>query len=213
MINKTFEYQILNSLSPQKEALETKTFSLEIAEKAKYVVHRVIRTANKNHSQFSAFTKTKSEVRGGGRKPWKQKGTGRARAGSNRSPLWRGGGVIFGPKPRLVDAKINKKEKQLALRTLIFNKNKQFIIFNKFEFNQPKTVKFLEDLNIKNTTQRTLVISSTPNKNLQLSIRNLKNFEYILANSLNVVELTKANQIIADELSFQVIKDTYCGKI
>ena len=213
MTIKTFEYKILNNFSSENEVLETKFFSLDVADKAKYIVHRAIRTAIRNHAQFSAFTKTKSEVRGGGRKPWKQKGTGRARAGSIRSPLWRGGGVIFGPRPRIVYNKINKKEKQLALRTLIYNKNQQFIVFNNFDLKNSKTASFLQNFNMLNLEKQTLVILSKPNPNLQLSIRNLKNFEYILADQLNVFELAKASQIIVEELSFQVIKDIYCGKI
>ena len=87
MVIKTFEYQILNSINPKGDVLEKKSFPLIVADKAKYVVHRAIKTANRNRSQFTSSTKTRSEVNGGGRKPWKQKGTGRARAGSNRSPL------------------------------------------------------------------------------------------------------------------------------
>jgi len=109
MVIKTFEYTVLNSLTAKNEPLETKSFSLNVAEKAKYIVHRAIKTAAKNRSQFTSSTKTRSEVNGGGRKPWKQKGTGRARAGSKSSPLWKGGGVTFGPKPRDIIKKINKK--------------------------------------------------------------------------------------------------------
>ena len=122
MAIKTIEYSVLDSFSPTNETLNTQSFSLDVADKAKYVVHRAVKTAKANNVQLTRSTKTRSEVRGGGRKPWKQKGTGRARAGSSRSPLWRGGGVIFGPKPKVVTHKLNKKEFQLALRTLLFNK-------------------------------------------------------------------------------------------
>jgi len=212
MVIKTFEYTVLNSLTAKNEPLETKSFSLNVAEKAKYIVHRAIKTAAKNRSQFTSSTKTRSEVKGGGRKPWKQKGTGRARAGSKSSPLWKGGGVTFGPKPRDIIKKINKKEKQLALRTLLYNRHNQFLVFNQLEFTNPKTLNLLQNLKVMDKDEKTLIISSKPNKNLQLSIRNLKHFQYILANQLNLTELAKAKQIIIDESSFQVIKETYCNE-
>jgi large subunit ribosomal protein L4 len=210
MVIKTFEYQILNNFSSNVGTLEKKEFSLEVADKARYVIHRAIRTATRNHAQYTSSTKTKSEVRGGGRKPWKQKGTGNARAGSKRSPLWRGGGVTFGPKPRIVNNKINKKEKKLALRSLLFNKHTQMFVFNKFEIEEAKTTNFITKLGNLDKTKNTLVISSTPNVNLYKSIKNLEKFEYILANQLNVTDLAKANQIFIDDLSFDIIKETYC---
>lgn len=209
MVIKTFEYQILNSINPKGDVLEKKSFPLIVADKAKYVVHRAIKTANRNRSQFTSSTKTRSEVNGGGRKPWKQKGTGRARAGSNRSPLWRGGGVTFGPRPKAIVKKINKKEKQLALRTILFNRQNQFLVFNNLDLENAKTNTFLKNLVIDNS-KKTLIISSKPNLNLKLSVRNLKNFNYILADQLNVTDVAKAAQIIIDESSFQVIKELYC---
>ena len=107
MVIKTFEYTLLDESGATSG--EKKSFSLDVAEKAVYVVHRAVKTATKNRSQLTSSTKTRAEVSGGGRKPYKQKGTGRARAGSTRSPLWKGGGVTFGPKTRAVYKKINKK--------------------------------------------------------------------------------------------------------
>ncbi len=103
----------------QGEEVGQATLNLRVAkeESAKHIVHRSLRLQMANNRQGTASTKTRSEVRGGGRKPWRQKGTGRARAGSIRSPLWRGGGVIFGPKPRDYSHKMNRKEKRLALST------------------------------------------------------------------------------------------------
>ena len=97
--------------------------------KAVGLIHRIYLIQLKNRRKHTASTKTRSEVRGGGRKPWKQKGTGRARAGSIRSPLWKGGGVVFGPKPKQIKLKLNKKEKNLALTTLLVNKYKQTFVF------------------------------------------------------------------------------------
>lgn len=212
MVIKTFEYTVSDSNSLNNEAIKKDSFSLDVSEKAKYVVHRAIRTALKNKAQATSSTKTRSEVRGGGRKPWKQKGTGRARAGSNRSPLWRGGGVTFGPKPRVINKKINKKEKQLALRTLLYNRNEQLLVVNEFKFDEAKTSNFVKTFGNNNENKKVLFISSEPNKNLKLSLRNVKNFNYIQANQLNVTEIVKANKIIIDEKSFQVIKETYCDK-
>lgn len=213
MVIKTFEYSVLNGVLPQNNPTVLPVFSLEIANKATYVVHRALKIANLNNSQFSSSTKTKSEVRGGGRKPWKQKGTGNARSGSKRSPLWRGGGITFGPKPRVIYKKLNKKEKQLALRTLIYNKRNKFEVFEKFELTEIKTNNFLKNFNLISNTERILVISSKPNKNLQLSVQNCKNIQYMLANQMNITDLAKANKIIIDELSFNVIKELYCAKL
>jgi large subunit ribosomal protein L4 len=211
MTIKKFEYSIYNSSIPN-EILRKNFFSLKVADKAKYIVHRALKTEANNKTQYTSSTKTKDEVRGGGRKPWKQKGTGRARSGSSRSPIWRGGGITFGPRPKLVYNKINKKEKNLALTTLIYNKQNQFLVLDNLELKDCKTINFLKMCNIFNLTltEKILIILKEPNKNLQLSLRNLSNFEYILANQLNLTEITKANKIILDEKAFEIIKETYC---
>lgn len=213
MVIKIFEYTLLNNFSKEFETIEKKSFLLNIAYKATYLVHRTIKIANKNKSQFTSSTKTKSEVQGGGHKPWKQKGTGNARAGSNRSPLWRGGGITFGPKPRFVSKKINKKEKQLALRTIIYNKNiyQKFNIYDKIDIENEQTKLFLKFFNRINKNKRILVILSKLDTNLRLSIQNYKNFNYIFANQLNIFELIKANLIILDKISLKIIKETYCA--
>jgi large subunit ribosomal protein L4 len=221
MASKTFKYKVLNNVSQPTRTFSNlfsenkeKKISFDVAEKAKYLVHHALKIAISNNTQFTSSTKTKSEVRGGGRKPWKQKGTGRARAGSNRSPLWRGGGVIFGPKMRIINKKINKKEKQLALRTILYNKQKEISIFKKFELKKPKTSNVIDNFSKIdfNLNQKNLIISSEPNKNLKLAIQNLKNCEYLLANQLNIESLIKAEKIIIDEISLQIIQEMYCGK-
>nr|YP_010197626.1 ribosomal protein L4 [Gracilaria flabelliformis subsp. simplex]UAD86042.1 ribosomal protein L4 [Gracilaria flabelliformis subsp. simplex] len=178
-----------------------------------YVLHRALTqqlTKNRN-----AHTKTRSEVRGGGRKPWKQKGTGRARAGSNRSPLWRGGGVIFGPRTKKHKNKINKKEKQLALRILIENKFKNTIITEDFinKLKKPNTkaiVNSLKKYNLDtNITNNILIIVSKKSDNLYLSTRNLKNVELLNANHINIISLLKANQILINKDALNIINKTY----
>ena len=122
------------------------------------LIHRAYLTQIKNSRKYLASTKTKSEVRGGGKKPWKQKGTGNARAGSSRSPLWKGGGVTFGPKPRSVKKKINKKERRLAILSALYLKKQQFIFVDDLSLNsnvKTKTVtKLLTDLGLKNNEKR-----------------------------------------------------------
>ena len=99
-------------------------------ESGNYLIHKDFVRHSNAKRQRTVGTKTRSEVRGGGRKPWQQKGTGRARAGSNRSPLWKGGGVIFGPRPKIISLKLNKKERRLALQTLLYNKKKNGVSFH-----------------------------------------------------------------------------------
>jgi large subunit ribosomal protein L4 len=123
----------------------TQELKLTILEKSgTYLLHKDLLRHFNSQKQGTVSTKTRSEVRGGGRKPWRQKGTGRARAGSNRSPLWKGGGVIFGPKPKTLVLKLNKKERRLALQTLLYNKKNNILIIENLEngISQPKTKLF-----------------------------------------------------------------------
>jgi large subunit ribosomal protein L4 len=165
-----------------------------------YVLHRDLLRHFASQKQGTVSTKTRSEVRGGGRKPWRQKGTGRARAGSNRSPLWKGGGVIFGPKPKTVSLKLNKKERRLALQTLLYSKKNNILIIESLEdkMTEPKTKTFLkvcQDCGI-NLDQKVLVIVSKKTTPLKLATQNLKNVELISASNLNTLSLLKAKQLI-----------------
>jgi large subunit ribosomal protein L4 len=179
-----------------------------------YLLHRDLLRHSSSQRQGTSSTKTRSEVRGGGRKPWKQKGTGRARAGSNRSPLWKGGGVSFGPKPKKILLKLNKKERQLALRTLLYNKKSNILIIENLETEtiEPKTKTFLkicENCSV-NLDQKVLVIVSKKTIPLKLATQNLKNVELILASNLNTFSLLKAKQIILTPLAINDIKEIYC---
>lgn len=193
----------------------THELTLNILDKSgNYVLHKDIVRHLNSKRQGTVSTKTRSEVRGGGRKPWQQKGTGRARAGSNRSPLWKGGGVIFGPKPKAVTLKLNKKERQLALQTLLYNKKNNVIVIEDLEntLTESKTksfVKMCEDCNI-NSNQKVLLVVSKKTPSLKLATQNLKNVELILASNLNTLSLLKAKQIILSSLSINDIKETYC---
>ena len=179
-----------------------------------YLLHKDLLRHYNSQRQGTSSTKTRSEVRGGGRKPWRQKGTGRARAGSNRSPLWKGGGVIFGPKPKTVSLKLNKKERRLALQTLIYNKKNNILIIEDLEtkFTTSKTKEFLkicENCSI-NLNQKILVIVSQKTVPLKLASQNIKNVELILASNLNTFSLLKAKQIILTPLAINDIKEIYC---
>ena len=179
-----------------------------------YLLHKDILRHFGSKRQGTVSTKTRSEVRGGGRKPWQQKGTGRARAGSNRSPLWKGGGVIFGPKPRTFSTKLNKKERRLALQTLLYNKKNSILIIENLEhqLTEPKTKAFLQICqNCKiNLDQKLLVIVSKKTTPLKLATQNIKNVELILASNLNTLSLLKAKQIILTPTAINDIKEIYC---
>lgn len=196
--------------------METKIFleNLERKKKAIGLIHRVYLTQLKNGRKYTASTKTKSEVRGGGRKPWKQKGTGNARAGSSRSPLWVGGGVTFGPKPRIVFKKINKKERRLAILSALYLKKKEFLFVDNGLFTNStitKTKQFLavlKDLNLK-TDAKILVVLPNANKQLWLATRNLKNIDLTVATCLNIKQLLKTNHIVLSNSTLELINTTY----
>jgi len=193
----------------------THELQLNVLEKSgNYLLHKDLLRHSNSKKQGTLSTKTRSEVRGGGRKPWRQKGTGRARAGSNRSPLWKGGGVIFGPKPKKVFLKLNKKERRLVLQTLLYNKKNNSLIIENLEneIKEPKTKTFLkicQDCTV-NLDQKLLVIVSKKTIPLKLSIQNLKNVELISASNLNTFSLLKAKQIILTPLAISDIKEIYC---
>lgn len=178
------------------------------------LVHQVLRAISLNRLTPVAHTKTKAEVSGGGRKPWKQKGTGRARHGSSRSPIWRKGGITFGPRnDRNYSVSINKKMKRKALFMMLSD----FVISNKLylvddiSISTPKTKDGIELLKnvIKSDTEKTLLVVSTKDYLVEKTFSNLQNVKVILANSLNVEDLLKYNSLIMTVPSIEVIKDTY----
>jgi large subunit ribosomal protein L4 len=193
----------------------TNKLKLKILETSgNYLLHKDLLRHYNSQKQGTVSTKTRSEVRGGGRKPWRQKGTGRARAGSNRSPLWKGGGVTFGPKPKTISLKLNKKERKLALQTLLYNKRNHILIIENLEnqLDKPKTKNFLkicQNCGI-NSDQKLLVIVSKKTIPLKLATQNLKNVELISASSLNTFSILKAKQIILTTLAINDIEEIYC---
>jgi large subunit ribosomal protein L4 len=212
-VQKIIEY---NSLDSNGQISSDKyNFTLNILEDSgNYLIHRDILRHQLSQKQGTVSTKTRSEVRGGGKKPWQQKGTGRARAGSNRSPLWRGGGVTFGPKPRTINLKLNKKERNLALQTLLYNKRNNISVIGELEtlINEPKTKVFCDICNNYNINldQKILLVVSTKTTPLKLATKNLKNVELISASHLNTLSLLKAKQILLTPLAVNNIKEIYC---
>jgi large subunit ribosomal protein L4 len=183
---------------------------------ANSIVHRALIRQLNNQRQGNACTKTRAEVRGGGRKPWKQKGTGRARAGSNRSPLWRGGGVIFGPKPREFDIKMNRKERRLALSTAFAGRSSDLIVVEDFssQLPKPKTKDLLEALNRWGIEyrKRTLIITDKKYENIELSARNIKNVILITADQLNVFDIVNAHKLVVTASALDKIQSAYASK-
>ena len=196
--------------------METKIFldNSERKKKAIGLIHRAYLTQLKNSRIHTASTKTRSEVRGGGRKPWKQKGTGNARAGSRRSPLFVGGGVSFGPKPRVVSKKINKKERRLAILSALYLKKQQFLFINedtytKFDSVKTKNVcQLISTLDLKADAKILFILEQT-NKFFWLSTRNLRNVEVTTAACLNIEQLLNANHIVLSNNGLDLINSTY----
>ena len=207
-----FEYVVKNW---QGEQVEQKTFDLKVAkeETASHVVHRALVRQMTNARQGTASTKTRSEVRGGGRKPWRQKGTGRARAGSIRSPLWRGGGVIFGPKPRNYEIKMNRKERRLALRTAFASRIDDLIVVEEFsdQIQRPKTKELVSAIARWGSApeNQTLLILSERTENVFLSARNVEKLKLLAADQLNVYDLLHADKIVVTASALEKIQEVY----
>jgi len=184
----------------------------KVAMNSQAVYQSVVAEMN-NSRQGTSSSKNRSLVSGGGKKPFRQKGTGNARQGTSRSPLNRGGGVIFGPKPKVVTHKLNKKEFQLALRTLLFNKRESLVVFDNFEIENCKTKEFLNLISKadKNLDSKTLIVLSNANDPIQLAVRNIPTVETVLATSLNIKALLRAQQIFLDETTLNLIKEIYCN--
>ena len=175
-----------------------------------HLVHQavVLQLANKRQGTQSA--KTRSEVSGGGRKPWRQKGTGHARQGSTRSPQWTGGGVVFAPKPRDYSFKMNKKEKNLALKSVLTTKvaENKFIVVDGLSFDEIKTknmVNVLKNLEVK----KALVVTDDDNKNVTLSSRNIPGVKTAFTNTINVYDILKYDKMVVAKDVISKIEEVY----
>ncbi|MBC7475759.1 MAG: 50S ribosomal protein L4 [Candidatus Sericytochromatia bacterium] len=172
-----------------------------------HVMHLAVVRQMANARTGTACTLTRSEVRGGGKKPWKQKGTGRARAGSIRSPLWKGGGVIFGPKPRSFEKEMPKKVRKLALRSALSSEVEKILILSHDMVSSHKTsdfVKLLKNLDLDKVKKVLIVIGD--NNNVRLSARNLPNVKVVYPENLGVYDLVNSNKVLISEESIAVLE-------
>ncbi|WP_250278354.1 50S ribosomal protein L4 [[Clostridium] colinum] len=187
--------------------LNENIFGVEVNE---HVMHQAVVQYLANQRQGTKSAKTRAEVRGGGRKPWRQKGTGRARQGSIRSPQWTGGGVVFAPKPRDFSFKLNKKVKRLALKSALTTKvnNEKFIVVDELKLNEIKTKemkKVLDNLNVN----KGLVVLEENNKNVLLSARNIPNVKTAGVNTINVYDILKYESFVVTKEALAKIEEVY----
>ncbi|MDP2684095.1 MAG: 50S ribosomal protein L4 [bacterium] len=176
------------------------------------LVQQAIRTQEANSRQVIAHTKGRADVRGGGKKPWRQKGTGRARHGSIRSPLWKGGGVTFGPRnDRNYSLKMNKKARRKALLMLLSDKltHKKIVVLDKMELAGIKTKDFMAVINKLPIKKSILVVLPKSDKNIIKSASNVPKIKTINANSLNVIDVVKSNNLLILQDSLKVIEETF----
>ena len=175
------------------------------------IVHAVLVNYLANQRQGTQSTKTRSEVRGGGRKPWRQKGTGRARQGSIRAPQWIKGGIALGPKPRSYKYTVNKKERRLAIKSLLSSKviEKELTVVDKLELKEIKTKTMVSALAALKVEGKTLIIVPETNKNVLMSARNIEGVKTITANNINVFDLLKYTNLILPVDTVKKLEEVY----
>lgn len=182
-------------------------FGVEVNE---HLLHKARVTILSNNRQGTQKQKTRSEVSGGGRKPWRQKGTGNARQGSIRAPQWKGGGVVFAAVPRDYDMDMNKKEKRLALKSALTNcvKDNNFVVVDEIKFDEIKTKNFKKILdNLKIT--KSLVVLENGNDNVVFSARNIKNIKTAGVNELNVYDIMKYEKVLITKGAVKNVEEVY----
>ena len=175
------------------------------------IVHSVLLNFLANQRQGTQSTKTRSEVSGGGRKPWRQKGTGRARQGSIRAPQWIGGGIALGPKPRSYKYRVNKKERRLAIKSVLSSKvlENQLTVVDKFAFDEIKTKQMVNALENLKVTGKTLVVLPEKDEKVQKSARNIENVKTTLVNTINVYDLLKYTNLVLTLDTVKKLEEVY----
>ena len=200
---------VLNMEGKEVEKLELNDniFGVEINE---HLVHLAVVSQLANNRQGTQKAKTRSEVRGGGRKPWRQKGTGHARQGSTRAPQWTGGGMVFAPVPRDYTIRLNKKEKRAALKSVLTSKvqENKFIVVDELKFDEIKT-KTMKNVLANLKADKALVILNDNDQNVVLSARNIEGVQTALTNTINVFDLLKHNTVVATKAAVETIEEVY----
>ena len=176
-----------------------------------HVMHEVIKNYLANQRQGTQSTKTRAEVSGGGKKPWRQKGTGRARQGSTRSPQWTGGGIAFGPKPRSYRYTLNKKVRRLSLKSALSSKvnDNEMIVVDNFGFGEIKTKQVVNMLSALNASGRILIVTPELDKNAVLSSRNIPKCKTAMATDLNTYDVLNCDKIILSKGAVEKLEEVY----
>ena len=187
--------------------LNDAVFGVEVNE---HLVHLAVVAQLANKRQGTQKAKTRSEVSGGGRKPWRQKGTGHARQGSTRAPQWTGGGVVFAPTPRDYTIRLNKKEKRAALKSALTSRvqNNQFVVVDELKFDEIKTKNFKAVMNNLKVS-KALVVLADNDQNVVLSARNIPTVKTSSANTINVYDILKYNTVVATKAAVASIEEVY----
>ena len=190
-----------------KIELSDAVFGVEVNE---HLVHMAVVAQLANKRQGTQKAKTRSEVSGGGRKPWRQKGTGHARQGSTRAPQWTGGGVVFAPTPRDYTIRLNKKEKRLALKSVLTNcvNENKFIVLDELKFDEIKTKKMQAVLDALNVSKALIVLNEN-DANVVKSARNIANVQTALTNTINVYDTLKYNTVVVTKAAVATIEEVY----
>ncbi len=204
MATSTISLPVKNAQGQETGAVEIRPEWLEF-EKGAQAVHLAVVAHRAACRSGTACTKTRSEVRGGGAKPWRQKGTGRARAGSTRSPLWRGGGTIFGPKPRDYSKKVNKKVRRLAVKRAFSERLKagDVLVVEDIAPSRPKTREVKALLSGVGAGEHVLVVVNSPSENLKLGARNLPNVQVLPAAAVDTYRLLRYRKILFDKAGLE----------
>ena len=187
--------------------LNDAVFGVEVNE---HLVHMAVVNQLANNRQGTQSAKTRSEVSGGGRKPWRQKGTGHARQGSTRAPQWTGGGIVFAPKPRDYSFKMNKKEKRIALLSALSSKvaESKIVVLDEFKLDEIKTKKFVEVMN-NLKVENALVVLEGENKNVVLSGRNIPSVKVAATNEINTYDVLKYTTLVVTKAAVEKLEEVY----
>ena len=191
-----------------KMDLNDKVFAVDVNE---HLIHMAVTLQLANRRQGTQKAKTRSEVRGGGKKPWKQKGTGHARQGSIRAPQWKGGGVVFAPVPRSYSFKMNKKEKANAMKSALTSRvnEEKFLVMDSLKFDEIKTKKMVNVLNALKVKKALVILDGEDNANVALSARNIEGVKAITTNTINVYDILKYETVIITKSAVSKIEEVY----